>query len=66
MGQVSQTSRFSISWQFALYLGEMLIWRSVALRTVCSSNAVTEQKGRRRREDWGVDGEGGGGGVGRG
>ena len=25
----------------------MLIRRSVALRTVCSSNAVTEQKGKR-------------------
>ena len=31
-----------------LYFGEMLIRRSVAPgRTVCSSNAVTEQKGKR-------------------
>ena len=37
-----------------LYFGEMVIRRSVAPgRTVCSSNAVTEQKGKR------IPGEGG-------
>ena len=40
--------RFQCLGNNALYLGEMLIRRSVELRTVCSSNAVTEQKGRRR------------------
>ena len=53
-----------------LYFGEMLIRRSVAPgRTVCSSNAVTEQKGKRILGEGGdeevkgvgiIHGEGGG------